>query len=401
MAVVTLARPPVNALGREIREAMLLRVFDRLEAKAEVRCIVLTANGHVFCAGADLKEKRVHGNDDGDYVRANRLTRDAFFCIVDSSKPVIAAVRTVRRILGAGFVLAACCDMILASDTAVFGMPEIDVGQGGGASVLQRILPPSKVRRMMLTGERVPASELYRLGAVEACLPPADLLPARDGARQHHRGKKPCGHPAHSRLVLPPSRRWTCGRGFHAPSSGLCTSGAQRIACPRTALKRDAPSSRSASRCSVRQPSMAARGADQIPRNPHHHCETWRPHHAETTISVRSRHCAEEPGTHQIREEKPHRLRYDQSTGGSAATHCIATPISSCARAGATSGLDPDIYVGIVTGTGQAFCGGRDVKFLAAHFRDGKRTPHEDPNSPALPLGRRRSAAGRLISRSR
>jgi enoyl-CoA hydratase/carnithine racemase len=45
-------------------------------------------------------------------------------------------------------------------------------------------------------------------------------------------------------------------------------------------------------------------------------------------------------------------------------------------------GLDPNIYVGIVTGTGQAFCGGRDVKFLAAHFAEGKRTPHEDPNSP-------------------
>jgi enoyl-CoA hydratase len=109
-------------------------------------------------------------------VRANRLTRDAFFCIVDSSKPVIAAVNGAA--LGAGFVLAACCDMILAADTAVFGMPEIDVGQGGGASILQRILPPSKVRRMMLTGERVPAAELYRLGAVEACLPAADLLPA-------------------------------------------------------------------------------------------------------------------------------------------------------------------------------------------------------------------------------
>src|ERR1700727_1325245 len=78
VAVVTLARPPVNALGREIREAML-RVFDRLEAKTEVRCIVLTANGHVFCAGADIKEKKVLGAANGDYVRANRLTRDAFF----------------------------------------------------------------------------------------------------------------------------------------------------------------------------------------------------------------------------------------------------------------------------------------------------------------------------------
>jgi enoyl-CoA hydratase len=175
VAVVTLTRPPVNALGRETREAML-RVFDRLEATAEVRCIVLTARGHVFCAGADIKEKKVFSDGDGDYVRANRLTRDAFFCIVDSSKPVIAAVNGAA--LGAGFVLAACCDMILAADTATFGMPEIDVGQGGGASVLQRILPPSKVRRMMLTGERVPAMELYRLGAVEECLPADALLPA-------------------------------------------------------------------------------------------------------------------------------------------------------------------------------------------------------------------------------
>lgn len=175
VAVVALARPPVNALNRDIREAML-RVFDRLEGNADVRAIVLTAKGHVFCAGADIKEKAALGATDGDYVRANRLTRDAFLCIVDSSKPVIAAVNGAA--LGAGFVLAACCDMILAADSAVFGMPEIDVGQGGGASVLQRILPPSKVRRMMLTGERVPAAVLHRLGAVEECLPPAELLPA-------------------------------------------------------------------------------------------------------------------------------------------------------------------------------------------------------------------------------
>jgi enoyl-CoA hydratase len=175
VAVVTLARPPVNALGRDIREAML-RVFDRLEGSAEIRSIVLTAKGHVFCAGADIKEKQALAGTEGDYVRANRLTRDVFFCLVDSTKPVIAAVNGAA--LGAGFVLAACCDLILAADTAVFGMPEIDVGQGGGASVLQRILPPSKVRRMMLTGERVPAAELHRLGAVEECLPASDLVPA-------------------------------------------------------------------------------------------------------------------------------------------------------------------------------------------------------------------------------
>ena len=113
VAVVTLDRPPVNALGRDIREAML-RVFDRLEENAEVNAIVLTARGRVFCAGADIKEKAALGAGEGDYMRANRLTRDAFFCILDSCKPVIAAVQGAA--LGAGCVLAACCDMIFAAE---------------------------------------------------------------------------------------------------------------------------------------------------------------------------------------------------------------------------------------------------------------------------------------------
>ena len=59
---------------------------------------------------------------------------------------------------------------LFAADTAVFAMPEIDVGQGGGASFLQRILPPSKVRRMMLTGERIAAAEAHRLGLAHQVL---------------------------------------------------------------------------------------------------------------------------------------------------------------------------------------------------------------------------------------
>jgi enoyl-CoA hydratase/carnithine racemase len=174
VAVVALARPPVNALGRQIREE-LLRTFDTLLDRDEVRAIVLTARGKVFCAGADLKEKQALGSAEGDHARANRLTREAFYCILDSSKPVLAAVNGPA--LGAGFVMAACCDMIFAAESAVFAMPEIDVGLGGGASFLQRILPTSKMRRMMLTGERIEAAELYRLGVIEACVPESQLLP--------------------------------------------------------------------------------------------------------------------------------------------------------------------------------------------------------------------------------
>ena len=178
VAVVTLDRPPVNALSREVRVA-LIAAFDALDADVDVRAIVLTAKGKVFCAGADIKEKAALAGDSTHYLGANRLTRDGFFCILDNSKPVIAAVQGAA--LGAGCVLAACCDMIFAAETAVFGLPEIDVGQGGGASFMQRILPASKVRRMTLTGERVPAAEFYRLGAVEACVSDGELMPAALG----------------------------------------------------------------------------------------------------------------------------------------------------------------------------------------------------------------------------
>lgn len=173
VAVVSLQRPPVNALNREIREE-LLEAIDSLQSRDDVRVIILTAEGKVFCAGADIKEKSVLNATDDSQNRANRLTKDVFFSFLESSKPIIAAVNGVA--VGAGFVLASCCDVILAAESATFGMPEIDVGQGGGASFLQRILPLQTMRRMMLTGERVTAAELYRLGAVERCVPDAELL---------------------------------------------------------------------------------------------------------------------------------------------------------------------------------------------------------------------------------
>ncbi len=175
VAVVTLDRPPVNALDTATRTAFVA-LLEELHERDDVRCVVLAATGKVFCAGADIREKQGLGTKPGDLMRADRVTRDAFFTLLDIAKPVICAVQ--GGALGAGFVLAACCDMILAAEEAYFAMPEIDVGQGGGASFLQRILPPSKVRRMLLTGERVPAAELHRLGAVESIHPAAELLPA-------------------------------------------------------------------------------------------------------------------------------------------------------------------------------------------------------------------------------
>jgi len=174
VAVLGLNRPPVNALGRHLREQFVAAI-DSLGERDDVRAIILTSECKVFSAGADIKEKRDLAAAPDGHARANRLTRDSFLAIRECPKPVIAAVNGPA--LGAGFIMAACCDLIVASQDAWFQLPEIDVGQGGGAAFLQHLLPRGKMRRMMLTGERVAAAELFRIGAVEECVPPGRVLP--------------------------------------------------------------------------------------------------------------------------------------------------------------------------------------------------------------------------------
>ena len=173
VATVTLDRPPVNALGRAIREE-LLATFDSLHDRDDVRVVILAANGRTFCAGADIKERTLLTGAPGEYRELNRLVREVFYSVIQCSKPVIAAVNGPA--LGAGFAMALCCDLIVASEEAVFGMPEVDVGLAGGVKFLQRYFTPSQSRMLLITGRRVPASELYRLGVVQAVVPAGRLL---------------------------------------------------------------------------------------------------------------------------------------------------------------------------------------------------------------------------------
>ncbi|MBM3537587.1 MAG: enoyl-CoA hydratase/isomerase family protein [Alphaproteobacteria bacterium] len=172
VATVTLDRPPVNALSRAMR-LEVIDVFDTLHDRADVRCVVLTASGRVFCAGADIKERAALKDEPGDHGRLNRIVRELFYSVMECSKPVVAAVNGPA--IGAGFALTLCCDILVASQEAVFAMPEIDVGMAGGVKFLQRHFSPSKSRWLMLSGERLPAAELCRLGVIEACVPAAEL----------------------------------------------------------------------------------------------------------------------------------------------------------------------------------------------------------------------------------
>jgi len=176
VATVTLDRPPVNAVTRGTFREMT-EVFTKLGADRDVRVVVFTAAGdRAFIAGIDLRSL---GEEEPDLPPAYQLdppraSRDAMWAITDCAVPVIAAVNGPA--LGAGLAFAACCDIIVASENATFGVTEINVGLLGASAHLSTLVGRHKARELFFTGEPVPASELHRLGAVRAVVPRDRLL---------------------------------------------------------------------------------------------------------------------------------------------------------------------------------------------------------------------------------
>jgi enoyl-CoA hydratase len=175
IATVTFDRPPVNAQNRQSREE-LIWIFDTLSDRDDVRVAILTGAGDTFSAGADIKERVEMVRGPGDYIRNNRVTREFFYAPADCAKPVIGAIN--GGAIGAGVALAVHCDIMLASENAFFAMTEINVGLAGGGRFLMEHFSRSRSRDMYLTGRRIPAAELYRLGVIEACVPRAQLMDA-------------------------------------------------------------------------------------------------------------------------------------------------------------------------------------------------------------------------------
>jgi enoyl-CoA hydratase len=174
VATLTLNSPPVNALTRTLNDELTL-ALDRISEMDDVRVVVLTGAGKVFCAGADLKGRASVIKGPGDLPAHSRRTRECFHAIRECAKPVICAINGAA--LGSGLAMAASSDILIASDKASLGLPEVDVGLLGGCRHAMRLFSHSRLRRMMLTGMRVPGAELYRLGIIEECTTPEDLMP--------------------------------------------------------------------------------------------------------------------------------------------------------------------------------------------------------------------------------
>lgn len=169
IAELVIESPPVNALDSKGWRG-LSQEIDALQANADVRVIVIRAEGRGFCAGVDIKELQRHPER---IPEVNAGNWETFRAIHRGLKPVIVAAH--GYILGGGIGICGAADIILCSPDANFGVPEVDRGALGGGAHLQRLFPVQKVRQMYFTGEPIDAAEAYRLGAVEKVVPREDL----------------------------------------------------------------------------------------------------------------------------------------------------------------------------------------------------------------------------------
>ena len=185
IAEVLLDHPPVNALP-SAGWAHLAKTIRALGEDEAIRAVLLAANGKGFCAGVDIKEL---ARDSRLITKVNRGCYDSFAAVYDCPVPVIVAVHGFC--LGGGIGLVGSSDIILASEDATFGLPEIDRGAMGAATHLMRMFPVQKVRRMFYTGQPITAAEAHRLGAVESVVKREDVLPAARALAETIAGKSP------------------------------------------------------------------------------------------------------------------------------------------------------------------------------------------------------------------
>jgi enoyl-CoA hydratase/carnithine racemase len=174
---ITINRPQArNALTSEMQQA-LGEAFDEFSAETNQRVAVVTGAGNIaFCAGSDLKSTL------GDNVHRTYSWPGGYGGLTnrfDLVKPVIAAVNGFA--MGGGFEIALACDIVVASDTAVFGLPEPAMGvaaTAGGLLRLPRQIGYQRAMGLILTGRRVSAAEGERLGFVNEVVPARDLMVA-------------------------------------------------------------------------------------------------------------------------------------------------------------------------------------------------------------------------------
>jgi enoyl-CoA hydratase len=178
VAVLTLNRPGrLNAIGSDTIE-LLERALDDVEKNRTVRALVVTGEGRVFCAGADITElDRLGGAN--DFARFVQSLTDCFGRLARLPQPSVAAIDGLA--LGGGFELALSCDLRIAGERARFGVPEVRLGllpAATGTQRLARLLPAAVAKHLLMTGEQLSADEALAWGLVNRVVPTGEVVGA-------------------------------------------------------------------------------------------------------------------------------------------------------------------------------------------------------------------------------
>ncbi|MBP8980274.1 MAG: enoyl-CoA hydratase/isomerase family protein [Syntrophobacterales bacterium] len=171
-AIITMNRPrEMNALCREMR-AELHTVLDTLENDDDVKALIITGGDYVFSAGMDIKEMAALGDHEiNEYFDSIlKYLRK----IYTYNKPVIAAVGGIA--LGGGFNIATVCDLIVASESAIFGHPELKFGLNPLFSPLRNLVGMAKAKEISMLGEPIGAREALRIGLVNKVATPEKFM---------------------------------------------------------------------------------------------------------------------------------------------------------------------------------------------------------------------------------
>jgi enoyl-CoA hydratase/carnithine racemase len=189
VSVLTLNRPAArNSLSLQMLET-LENALAAIGEDASVRCVILAAQGPVFCAGHDLKEITAHRADpDGGrvfYDRAMTTCARVMQAITVLPQPVVAAVRGVAT--AAGCQLVATADLAVCAEDARFATPGVDIGLfcTTPAVPLARAVPRKAAMEMLLTGEMIDAAEAHRIGLVNRVVPAERVMEEALGLARH------------------------------------------------------------------------------------------------------------------------------------------------------------------------------------------------------------------------
>ena len=184
IAVATINRPKaLNALNSQVLED-LNELLDLVKADEEIRALVLTGSGEkAFVAGADIAEMSTLTKTEGEAF--GKKGNDVFRKLETLPIPTVAAVNGFA--LGGGCELALSCDIILASEKAKFGQPEVGLGITpgfGGTQRLARLVGPGMAKQLIYTAKNIKADEALRIGLVNAVYPLEELMPAAEKLAQ-------------------------------------------------------------------------------------------------------------------------------------------------------------------------------------------------------------------------